>query len=72
MIEYQIWPESGNFAPVNAAFHISPKVGETICVLIENRVRSFIVTGVSLAESEPQHGIRLWVREAPEPYASPA
>ena len=61
MVECQIWPDSGNFAPVDATFRIPPKVGETISVLIAGRVRSFIVTGVS-AKSDRQ-SIRLWVRD---------
>jgi hypothetical protein len=65
MIECQIWPESGDFVPVRAVFKISPKVGETISVLIENHVRSFIVTGVS---SDSEQNLRLWVRAAPEAY----
>ena len=65
MIECQIWPESGDFAPVRAVFKISPKVGETISVLIDNHVRSFIVTGVS---NDAQQNVRLWVRASPLPY----
>jgi hypothetical protein len=47
MIECQIWPDSGDFAPVSAAFSVAPKVGETISVLVQGVVRSFIVTGRS-------------------------
>lgn len=65
MIECQIWPDSGDFAPVNAVFSVSPKIGETISVLIDDQVRSFIVTGVAHAKSDRQHRIRLSVREAP-------
>jgi hypothetical protein len=67
MIECQIWPDSGNFPPVNAVFNIPPKVGETISVLIDGLVRSFIVTGVSHAETDSQQSIRLWVRDTPQP-----
>jgi len=67
MIECQIWPDSGDFAPVSAVFSVAPKVGETINVLIEGVVRSFIVTGVSPAQSERQQSIRLWVRDAAQP-----
>jgi hypothetical protein len=45
MIECQIWPDSRDFAPVSAAFSVAPKVGETICVLVQGVARSFIVTG---------------------------
>ena len=65
MIECQIWPESGDFAPVRAVFKVSPKVGETISVLIDHHVRSFIVTGVS---NDSQQNLRLWVRASPQPY----
>ena len=61
MVECQIWPDSGDFAPVDATFRIPPKVGETISVLIAGRVRSFIVTGVS-KKSDTQT-IRVWVRD---------
>ena len=54
MIECQIWPETGDFVPVRSVFKISPKVGETISVLIDNHVRSFIVTGVSNAVGQRQ------------------
>jgi len=67
MIECQIWPDSGDFAPVSASFSVAPKVGETISVLVEGGARSFIVTGVSPVPAERQHGIRLSVREAAQP-----
>jgi hypothetical protein len=53
--------------PVSAVFSLAPKVGETINVLIEGGVRSFIVTGVSPAQSDWQQSIRLWVRDAAQP-----
>jgi hypothetical protein len=34
MVECQVWPDSGNLAPVDATFRIPPKVGETISILI--------------------------------------
>jgi hypothetical protein len=67
MIECQIWPDSGDFAPVSAAFRVAPKVGDTISVLVQGVVRSFIVTGVSPAPSERQQAIRVSVRDAAQP-----